>query len=94
MECTFTNSKLNIAMPLDALDDIVRAYLRDQVLKFESDISYFISKNDLNTYEKQDLKDWVEYREAHLKVLEYVTDKAEHHAWTKKNNLGTYIIEF
>lgn len=94
MECTFTNSKLNISMPLDALDDIVRAYLRDQVLKLERDIISLISKENLETYEKQDLKDWVEYREAHLKVLEYVTARAEHHAWMKKNELGTYILEF
>lgn len=94
MECTFSNSKLNISMPLDIMDDIVKAYLRDQVLKFEQDIMNLIGKEDLETYEKQDLKDWIEYREGHLKVLEYLTVDVEHRAWMKKHDLGTYFVDF
>lgn len=94
MECTFSNSKLNISMPLDVLDDIVRAYLRDQVLKFEQDIMGMIGKENLETYEKQDLKDWIEFREGHLKVLEYISEQTEHRAWMKKNDLGTYLVDF
>jgi hypothetical protein len=81
-------------MPLDILDDIVRAYLRDQVLALEKDISSLMSKENLETYDKQDLKDWIEYREGHLKVLEYLTENTEHRAWIKKHELGTYIIDF
>jgi hypothetical protein len=94
MECTFSNSKLNIAMPLDSLDEIVRAYLRDQVLRFEHDITSLIEKDNLDVREKEDLKDWVDYRDAHLRVLQYISDYSEHKSWIKKHNLGIYILEF
>jgi len=94
MECTFSNQKLNIAMPLDIMDDIVRAYLRDQVLRFETDIKQLISIHDLESHQKQDLIDWVEYRDAHLKVLEYVSEHLEHEAWMQRNDLGSYILDF
>lgn len=77
-----------LTLPVDTADLFVQEYLRELALGLNEQIKELKSKKKIKDYEKMDIADSYFYRDAMIKVLEYITTDTEHKAWIKDNNLN------
>lgn len=88
MECEINNGFMTFSLPTEAADELVRQYLRNMALGLNEQIKELKSKKKLADYEKMDIADSYFYRDAMIKVLEYITIHSEHQEWLKDNKLN------
>lgn len=88
MELELKDGYMNFSLPSEAADDMVQQYLRHLALGLNDQIKELKSRKKLADYEKMDIADSYFYRDAMIKVLEYITINSEHEAWIRDNKLN------
>lgn len=88
MECEIKQGYMTFTMPSETADNMVQQYLRDFALGLNDQIKELKSKKNIKDYEKKDIADSYFYRDAMIKVLEYITTDSEHKEWLKYNKLN------
>lgn len=88
MELELKDGYMNFSLPSEAADDMVQQYLRHLALGLNDQIKELKSRKKLADYEKMDIADSYFYRDAMIKVLEYITIHSEHEAWIRDNKLN------
>ncbi len=88
MELELKDGYMSFSLPAEAADNMVQQYLRHTALGLNEQIKELKSKKKLADYEKMDIADSYFYRDAMIKVLEYITIHSEHQEWLKDNKLN------
>ena len=90
MELELKDGYMSFSLPAEAADDVVQQYLRYTALGLNEQIKELESKelSMLANYEKEDLVDSYSYRDAMIKVLEYISLDSEHKQWLRDNDLN------